>query len=467
MKKILQWFQWQKMISPEQIVGEMPTNKEIYQKTFNIAWPSAVESILIALIYAVDMMMVGSLGAESISAVGITNQPKFFMLAPILALNIAVTVLVSRRKGEGKQESANNYLRQAFVICIIASLCLSLLGAIFAEPFLMFAGANEDYIQLAVNYFRIIMIGNFFQCMSLTMTAAQRGAGNTKISMVTNIAANIVNLFFNVMLIHGLLFFPKLGVNGAAIATMIGNIVAFSIATYSLTKKGGFLNLKLSEFKGFDAQTMKDIKAISLPSLVEQGFLRFGFLMYAKSVAGLGTLAFAAHNVCMQMMSISFSFGDGISIANTSLVGQSLGQKRPDMAMVYAKISQRAGICVATLLMIFISLNRVAIVGLFTNDAQVIMATEIPMIILSITVLFQIPQVIVVGSLRGAGDVRFVAMLMLISVSIVRPVLAYLLSYPLGLGLLGAWLALLLDQITRNVLSSFRFKQNKWTKIKV
>ena len=111
MDAILNFFRWQGMIKPAQIRGEIPSNKAIYKRTYQIAWPSAVESVLIALIGAVDLMMVGNLGSASIAAVGITNQPKFLVLATILALNTGVTVLVSRRKGAGKQEEANTYLR--------------------------------------------------------------------------------------------------------------------------------------------------------------------------------------------------------------------------------------------------------------------------------------------------------------------------------------------------------------------
>jgi len=465
MNKLLNLFRWQSMVDEKIIIGEVPTNREIYKKTFDIAWPSAIESVLIALIGAVDMMMVGNLGSEAISAVGITTQPKFIILAMILALNTGVTVLVSRRKGEQNAVSANNYLRQAVILSVILSFLLSMLGGFFAKEMLLFAGANNEYIHLAIPYFRIIMFGNFFYCVGLTMTAAQRGAGNTRISMITNIAANLVNLIFNALLINGLFFFPRLEVVGAAIATAMGNIVSFCIAFYSVTRKGGFLSLSLNEFHGFDMRALKDIFNISSSSLIEQIFLRFGFLMYSKAVAGLGTIAFAAHQVCMQMMHISFSFGDGLSIANTSLVGQSLGRRRPDMAMIHGKVSQRLGITMAIIVSLFITVFRIPLMGMFTQEAEVIAAGSIPMMILSITVLFQIPQVIVVGSLRGAGDVKFVAGLMLLSVSIVRPVLAWTLTA--FFGLIGAWIALLADQLTRNMVSSWRFNQASWTKIQL
>ena len=465
MNKILNIFRWQSMIKTSEIIGDIPSNRKIYKKTFDIAWPSALESVLIALISAVDMMMVGSLGKEAINAVGIATQPKFIVLAPILALNIGVTVLVSRRKGEKKPEEANAYLRNAFIIAVGVSFTLSLLAFTFARSFLIFAGANSDYLMTGISYFRIIMVGNFFYATGLTITAAQRGAGNTKISMTTNLVANLVNLIFNALLINGLFFFPRLEVVGAAIATALGNFVSFLMAVYSVSHKNRYLYLKINRSLRLQFNYVRDILRISISSLTERMFLRMGFFMYAKSIAVLGTVAFAAHQLCMNVMQISFALGDGLQIANTSLVGQSLGAKRPDMAKIHSKVTQKLGIIVAAIMATLVVIFHKELLSLFTNDLTVIETGRIPLIILAVTILFQVPQVIIVGALRGAGDVKFVALLMLISVTFVRPIMAWLLIYPLGFGLIGAWIALFIDQITRNTISLWRFKQDRWSKI--
>ncbi|NLC96459.1 MAG: MATE family efflux transporter [Erysipelotrichaceae bacterium] len=466
MNKFLNFFKWQSMIKENQIVGEIPSNSKIYKKTFDIAWPSALESVSMALIGAVDMMMVGNLGANAIAGVGISTQPKFLLMAPNMAVNIAVTVLVSRRKGEDNRNSANEYLLSAWFISGILAFFLSLLGIIFAPQILKFSGANMEYLDLAVDYFRIVLVGNFFYCMALTISSAQRGVGLTKISLKINLAANLVNLVFNALLINGLFFFPRLEVVGAAIATTIGNFIAFVISVKSITNSEEYLYIGVGG-KIIDLNAMKDIYKISSTSVLEQLFLRVGFLMYSKSVAGLGTLSFAAHQVTMNMMHMSFSIGDGLSIATSSLVGQSLGSQRSDMAIIHGLVSQRIGVFLAILTSISLIVFRVPLLLLFTNDLDVIKAATLPMTILSVCVLFQIPQVILVGSLRGAGDIKFVATLMFISVSILRPGLAYLLIYPLNLGLVGAWLSVLLDQITRSVVSSSRFKKAEWINIEV
>lgn len=457
----------QKMISNEKILGPLPTNGEVYKRAFQIAWPSALETILVALIGAIDTMMVGGLGTNAIAAVGICTQPKFIIMATLLGLNTGVNVVVARRKGEGRQEDANKTLRNALLLSFLLSLLLSTIGFVFAEPMLMFAGASVDYLSISVVYFRYIMIGTFFQLMSLTMTAAQRGAGKTKISMVCNLSANFVNVIMNALLINGLFFFPRLEVAGAAIATMIGNIVAFLLALITLLRNNGYLHIHLKDDWKLDADTLQAIFKISIPSLVEQIFLRIGFFTYSRAVANLGTIDYATHLICMNVMTISFGLGDGLSIASSTLVGQSLGAKRSDLAIIYGKVLQRIGLLMSIIMGIGIALFNTEIMYLFSKDILVIEKGETILLMLALVIQFQVNQVITMGCLRGAGDAKFVAFISLITITFIRPIGTYVLAYGVGLGLVGAWLSIYLDQITRLLTSKYRFNQAEWMKIQV
>lgn len=467
MNRLLNWLDKPVKLKPNQIVGDLPSKKTLLRKTFKIAWPSATEAFLISIIGAVDMMMVGSLGKNAIAAVGITNQPKFILLALIIALNIALTVIVSRRKGEQDKEAANKTLRNALIISFWLSLTLMVVGIVFAEPFLKLAGAEPAYLATSISYLRIVLVGNFFLGMALTINAAQRGVGNTMVSMKSNIMANVVNVLFNYLLIFGIGFFPRLEVNGAATATLLGNIVAFMIATYSVTDKHGFLRISKNQDWSLDKETLSALKRLSSAPFIEQLFIRIGFLTYIRAVAGLGTAALASHQIVTNIMVISFALGDGLSIANSSLTGQSLGAKRPDLAISYGQISQTIGLLVALMLAITISLLNQEIVGLFTNDPELIVLGSQMMLVLAIIMPFQIYQVITMGALRGAGDVKFVAMVSLISVTFLRPALTFVLAYSLSLGLLGAWYSVLVDQLMRLFLSQLRYSKADWTKIKV
>lgn len=446
---------------------DLPTTKEVYETTLKMAWPSAMEAILISMIGAMDMIMVSSLGSGAIAAVGITTQPKFFLMCFVFAVNTGVTVIISRRKGAQDKAGANRALRNGLMVSFVVALVISVLGFIFAKPFLIFAGAQASYLPDALIYFRIIIIGGFFYLLSLTITAAQRGAGNTKISLATNLTANLVNIFFNWLLIFGVWIFPRWGVMGAAVATAIGNFAGLLLAIRSITRKDSFLQLKLSDNWHLDMPMLKTMWNISSSSLVEQIFIRIGFLMYAKAVAGLGTIEFATHNIAMQVMSITFSVGDGLSIACTALVGHSLGAQRPYLAILYGRVSQRIGLMISLVLAAMIIVFRAPIMGLFSIDPLVLGLGENILIILAICVVFQISQVITIGSLRGAGDVKFVAMLSMFSVTFMRPILTFLLAYTFGLGLYGAWFSVILDQGVRFVVGRYRFQKAQWTKIVV
>lgn len=463
----MKFFDCSGFLKPEMVQEPLPSNRSIIKRTLDIAMPSTFESVLISLIGAVDMMMVGTIGANAIASVGICNQPKFIILATIMSLNVGVTVVVSHRKGEKRQDAANRTLAQAWMISAGVSLLLSTLGFIFAKPIVEFAGATAEYADMAALYLRSIMIGNFFNSMSLTINAAQKGSGNTKIAMRTNVTANLVNVVFNFLLINGIGFFPKLGVLGAGIATSLGNFVAFVMSVRSISIPGRFLHLNLKEHFKFDKKTLRDLYKIASSSFAEQVFLRIGFFAYSKTVASLGMVAYATHNVCMQLMSLSFSFGDGLSVATSSLVGQSLGAKRKDMAMIYSKLTQRLGNVIGLTLGCIMIIFRSQLIGLFTDDPIIIQTGSNIVFIIAATMFFQITQVVTYGCLRSAGDVKFTALLSLLSVTIVRPVLTWIFVNPLNLALFGAWISLFLDQLVRYFGSKARHRQGKWVNIEI
>lgn len=455
------------MVKAENIAGEIPSDREIYKTAIEVAWPSALESVLVQLISSADLIMVGVLGAAAISAVGITTQPRLILLAVIFSLNIGVTAVVARRKGEGDREEANSTLRQSLIVCAILSLALSAAGIIFAEPVILFAGAQKDVVENAVIYFRIICVGNFFTSLSLTINAAQRGVGNTRISLRTNVAANIVNLFLDYLLIQGRFGFPALGVAGDAISTAIGNFVGFLLSLKSITFTHEFLELKRKQSWKLEKHTVMTILNISGSAFVEQVFMRVGFFTTNKLIAGLGTVAFATHQICMNLMSISFSFGDGLGIAASALVGQNLGAKRPDIATIYGKSLQKIALTVGLIFIMAFILGRHFFVSLYTNDQAVIAAGAGIMLTIAAMAPIQCSNVVVAGILRGAGDTKFVANTSFISIGLVRPGATWLFCYPLGLGLIGAWFAFGTDQALRLIINYARFLTGKWTKIKI
>ena len=455
------------MLKKDEILGSLPTTREVYKNSFNMSWPCAFEAVLVSLVGSIDIMMVGGLGAEAIAAVGLTNQPKFVLLAMIFSLNVGVTAIVARRKGAEDFKGANSCLKQSIILSFIISLIMAISGYIFANEIMLFAGAGEDVINDSVAYYKILMVSIVFTSLSLTINAAQRGVGNTKISMRTNVVANIVNLIFNYFLINGIWIFPRLEVRGAAIATTLGSIVGFLMSVFSVYYNTRILDLRGKGNWKFDKATMKAFLSISGSSVVEQVFMRIGFFSFAIIVADLGTIAFATHQICMNVINLSFCFGDGLSAAAASLVGQNLGAKRPDKAKIYGKTGQRMAFIVSTVLFFVFILARKQIIMLFNSEEHIVSLGGMIMIIIAFTTHAQTSQTVYNGCLRGAGDTKFVALISFISIALIRPGLAWILCFPANLGLKGAWIALFADQTMRYILGKKRFDSGKWTKIKI
>ena len=479
--------------------GEVPSSAQAYKNLIRIALPSVCEMVFISLMGSIDTMMVGGIGTHAIAAVGLVGQPRMLILCLFFALNTGITAVIARRKGQGRQKDANTALRTSLVNALALSLVMLTVSLILAKPLMRLAGAKADTIHDAEVYFRIVNLALPMNVLSMAICAAQRGIGNTRITMYVNITSNVINVILNYLLINGIGPFPRLEVKGAAIATAIGMCVGSVLAFISLLrgrKTHGFLYFSLSEGGFFDREAARSIRKIALSAMIEQLALRFGIFMYARLVADLGTQAYAAHTVCMQFLNLSFTFADGIGVASTSLVGQMLGKERPDLSHMYGKIAQRIALVGGVLLATTITIFRYPLVSLFTSDQSVAELASRVMLIVALFQPLQMLSVITSGALRGAGDTRFVAKVMLLCVAIIRPSLAFIairlitayftpiyvqltqtnavttlafwLSYETPQwALLGAWSASLIDMAIRMSLSMRRFNSGKWHNIKV
>jgi len=455
------------MVKDDLKKGEIPPTRSIYNRTLNMAVPATTETVLVGIMGIVDTIMVGTISTAAIAAVGITNQPRFLVLSLIIALNTGVTAIVARRKGEGDILSAQSSLKQAIILSFIFSILLTVSAYVFAYPLLAFAGAGSDIIEDSVMFFRITMLSIPFTSLSMTIVAAQRGAGNTRISMWVNIIANAVKILFSFLLIGGHLGFPQLGIRGAAVGTIIGFIVALFMAVYSVSGKSSELNILSLKGWKFTKHTLDGFITVGSGSLVEQLFMRFGFFMFVKVVAGLGTMAITIHHICMNIVMLSFCFADGLGIASATLVGQNLGAKRPDMAMIYGKVCQRIGFTLSTIMSFVFIFGRRGLLRMFTSEEEIITTGSYLILILAVITFAQISQFIISGALRGAGDAKFVALVALITIGILRPGLAWLFAFPMEMGLIGVWFAFLADQGIRLALNYARFATGKWMHIRL
>ena len=443
--------------------------KEQFKNAFNMAWPAIIESFFVAFAGLVDSYMVSALGANAVAAVGLTTQPKFLGLSTFFAINVAVSALIARRRGEDRRDDANRILYSTVILVVILSVVFSIVFVTAASPIISACGSNSDTHDMAVTYFRIIMGGMIFNCVQMVINSAQRGAGNTKITMTTNLTSNTVNIIFNYFLIEGHFGFPALGIEGAAYATVLGTVVSSVMSVISVCKKDCFVSFIyiIKEKIRPAMSSLKQIVVVGYSVFFEQILMRIGFMLTAIMAANQGTGPMAAHQVGMNIMSLTFSFGDGLQAAAVALIGRSLGEGDEIQAKRYGRICWIYGIFIAVLLAITYFFGARWMMGLFFNEPEIVDIGVSIMRVIIFVVVFQVLQVVYMGCLRGAGDTFYTALASTISVTIIRTLGSYICGIFLGLGIVGIWLGVLFDQISRFVFSSIRFRQGKWTKIKI
>ncbi len=435
--------------------------------------PVFLELIISNLFGMVDMMMVGrsdiaAITTPSIAAIGVTNQIMFIGTALAQALSTGGTALIARYYGAQKYDRIQPVVKH--VILVIAAMLVIpfvLIGVNFALPLMKAVGAEPDAIEVGLNYFKVVIFGFLFQGYNLAVFASLRGAGDTKTPMVVNISVNLLNVFGNAVLIYGLFGMPKLGVLGAGISTTISHIVASIVLTVLLLSKKKIIHIDLKQKFKIDTRIVKNLFAVGGPAALEQVAFRVGVLMFIRIVSGLGTLALATHQITLNILSLSFSPGQAFGIASSTLVGKSLGEENPDKAKDYMIIANRmaygASIIIAAMFFFF----GKYVTALYTTDVRIVEQSIDILRLMAFIQPFQASQLCVAGGLRGAGDTVWTLIITFVSVVIVRLSVAYVLVYVLEVGLIGAWIAMFVDQFVRWLGVMLRFKTDRWKYVKL
>ena len=287
--------------------------------------------------------------------------------------------------------------------------------------------------------------------------------------MRTNVTSNVINIILNYLLINGHFGFPALGIQGAALATVSGTVVACIMSIASIFKKDNFISIPyiISYKIRPTAAAFFNLIKVGYSVFFEQVLMRIGFMLTAIMAADQGTDAMAAHQVGMNIMALSFSFGDGLQSTAVALIGRSLGAGDPDLAKEYGRTCRLIGAFIAVCLVGIYYFGASGLYHLFFREEHIVAIGVSIMHVIIFVVIFQICQVIYMGCLRGAGDTLYTAIASTISVTIIRTVVSYLFGYTLGFGIIGIWMGVLGDQISRFIFATVRFKQGKWVQIKI
>lgn len=417
--------------------------------------------------------MVGHLGAAAITAVGLSMQPLWLVHGFFMGLGAGTTALIARFTGARQAAEADRVAHQSFLLGTALALLFAVLTLPFARPIVALMGAEAEVVELGALYLQYLIPGLVLMMIFTVLAACLRGAGDTRTPMWVNLGVNLFNVGLAYVLIYGRLGFPAMGVAGAGLAATISrSLGTLALLVIMFTGRTVIRLTPSAPTAGWayfrlDWPVAARIFRIGMPAAAERLVNSIGMLLYTRVVASLGTVAFAAHTLALNVESLSYMPGIGFSVAATTLVGQSLGAGRPDRAESSGWECNRLGMWVMGLVGLVFLLFPAALLGLFTTDAAVIAAG---IVALRVVAFMQIPEAIgfvLSGALRGAGDTRSVLYITAAGVWVVRLGAALVLVYLLDLGLLGAWLAMALDWVFRSAYLVARFRAGGWKEIQV
>ncbi len=361
--------------------------KPVGRLIVSYAIPSIIAMLVSSLYNIVDQVFIGY-------GVGYLGNAATTVAFPVITVGLAIALLfgngcaayISLKLGERDIKDMNAGLGSTVTVLVIIGVVFMAVGLVFLRPLLNVLGATENIMEYSRQYVSVILIGQPFVIVTIGLSNVIRADGSPKYSMACMLVGAILNTILDPIFI----FVFDMGVLGAAIATVLGTVVACTLSIISLFRKGGFIYIRA--VKGFKITelTRKSMTKVWSSSLVEQMSMRVGFVLFSMTVARLGTTELAAQTIGMNMMGMSFSFGDGFSVASVTLIGQSLGRKRPDLAKIYGSVCQRTGLIAAFCIsFVYVVFGR-QIFMLFTDDPGVLSYAAMIMGIQSFTLFLQI-----------------------------------------------------------------------------
>lgn len=449
--------------------------KNLNRGVLRLAIPAVLEQVLVMVVGVISTMLVGRLGKEALSAVGIVNQTIAFILVLSTALSTGSTVLVARLIGEGRRNDARDAMRQSVVLGTAGFLLVAVVCRLFAGPIvrLFFGSADPEVIRLATLYFRISSLALPFLLVNTIISGNMRGAGNMKAPMFIAGLVNILNLGLGVILIFGIsapalgIFLPGRGVEGAAWAVSIARIFGGILSIVWIRVQEGPLRTPM--LKGFqlNLSLLGRIGNVGLPAMLEQVVMQGGFLMIQVVLSGMGTLTMAVMQIGNSVNSIAFIPIWGFGMAATTLIGQTLGEGRPEVAKKAGLAASRISLYISVALSILLFVLARPLVGLYTTEPEVLEVGIVAIRIFCVSQPFLSSVIVLSGALRGAGDIRYVMLTSFVGVWGMRLALTVIFHRILNLGPLSVWYAFGMDFLVRSTMYRLRFNKGKWMSIKV
>ncbi|MBT2700636.1 MATE family efflux transporter [Bacillus sp. ISL-40] len=432
-----------------------------YKKIFAIILPLFVDQAFLILMSLLNTAMISSAGVAAVSAVSMVDSLNIFLANVFIAVATGGTVIVAQYKGSGNSAMVSKTATQAISACTIFSVLISALVIIFHTPILnmLFGKAEADVFQNA----RIYLIGS---CLSYPLiaifqavTGALRGVGETKPCLNLSLIMNLTNTILNVLLIT--IF--KMGVEGLVVSTILARVLGMVASLIYVLKYNETIRFRIKSAFRIDMSILKKVMFIGLPFAAEQIFFNGGKLLTQTFIVQLGTLSMTVYAIG-NAIALLYQIGpNALGIAIVTIVGQCVGRRNIEDArkFIYSLIGLSS---------IFFVVADLILLPLFPlliklfNPPDEIVPTIFTLILISAIAqpILWSPSFIMPSALRAAGDSNFTSIASLLSMWLLRVVLGYILGITLGFGIIGVWVAMIVEWGARGIIFGWRFKGKKW-----
>ena len=427
------------------------------KKTWVISYPIIIAQIGQMLMGFVDNLMVGQYGYIELAAAAIGNG--FYMLILIFGFGIsmAISPFVSESKAKNEKKYCGYILNQSIKLNILLAILLTLI-TYFSAPLIHLLNQEEEVAILAVSYTKLLSFGTIPFMIFLSLRSFNEGLSIIKPAMYITLFANIINLITNWILIFGNLGAVSLGLDGAGWATFSSRLFML-LAMAAFTYKSKVFKEYLAKFKLiFDRKITSRLLKVGFGSALQYFFEAACFIFAAFMIGSINSVELAAHQISINLASLSYMAALGVSMGASIRVAEALGQKDKNRVLHVAK-SAWFLISIIMLLnaVVFLIFNK-NLALLFNDNLNVIIIAET---LLIITAFFQISdglQAVGLGILRGLSDIKLPTLFTFISYWVIAIPLAYTLGFIFSYNAFGVWIGLLIGLTCSAVLLIYRFR---------
>ena len=442
--------------------------QEKLRLTVLLSLPAMVEQISSVAMQIIDAAMLGHLGTKESAAVGLVSTTIWLFGGLCSAFAAGFSVQVAHYVGAEDLRGARNIIRQGLFSGLVFSLLLALIGLFIAPHLPVWLGADKEIHAGASEYFSIVAAALPVLEINMLAAGSLRCSGNIKIPSFLNALMCVLDVIFNYLFI----FVFHLGTAGAAYGTFLAYAITMSLMIYFMTAKDQQLRFSLdTELMGKwnftryipNKNTMKRAFTIGSPISLERGVMCGAQIAITGIIAPLGSVAIAANTFGINIESVCYMPGYGISEAATTLVGQSLGAKRKDLMRSFAWISVCLGMAIMALMGILMAVFAPEMMQMVTTDNGVVeLGAEVLRIEAWAEPMFA-ASIVAYGAFVGSGKTLVPSLMNLGSIWIVRLTLALLLAPSMGLQ--GVWIAMCIELCWRGAAFLFRLRGRSWSNI--